>query len=91
MVGEEGEVAADPEQKRGEERLRKEARAPEECERKHDEEGGIEDMAHPHAVADGVEDDGGERIELNAGVGVGGEEIAVVLEVVRMDEGDEVD
>ena len=91
VVDEEGEVAADPEQQCGKERLREEARAPEEGERQDDEESWIEDVAHPHAVADGVEDDGGEGFELDAGVGVGGEEIAVVLEIVRMDEADEVD
>src|SRR5579875_1067898 len=39
---------------------------------------------------DGVEDDGGEGLEFEAGVGVGGEEIAVVLKIVRADEADEV-
>ena len=91
VVDEEREVATDPEQQCRKERLGEESRAPEEGERQDDEESWIEDVAHPHSVADGVEDDGGKRLELGAGVSVGGEEITVVLEIVRMDEADEVD
>ena len=46
--------------------------------------------ADPVAVGEGVEEHLGERLELKAGVGVGREEVLVVLEVVRPDEEKEV-
>ena len=59
VLGEEGEVSAGPEEQRGEEWVAEEAWTPEDGQREGDEEERVKDVAHPCAVGDGVEDDGG--------------------------------
>ena len=87
VIAEEGEVAGDPEKQRGDERVGEEARAQEEGEGEDGEEEGVEDTTDPKSVGKGVEDYGGKRGEFEAGVAVGGEEVAVVLYIAVGEEG----
>ncbi len=86
MVGEEGGVASGPEESAGMSGLRRRRGRRMRAETAARSAERVEDVADPEAVGDGVAEDGEGGGRGDAGVGVGAEEVVIVVEKVGPDD-----